>query len=186
MRRKMHRWVCATLTVLAVLLDGARPDGRYEQASIYYTEPTLTNVSGSAGIGNGNAGLTELHGGRIVRGQRLLQRSRSPYLLREDLYVERDGELVLEPGVEIRFAPMIGITVRGVITAKVIIRKERKKKEKSVTTDRASRRRALSSLGESVVETIAQLNSLASLEEREQRQRTSDPSSVGTDVLLNP
>lgn len=71
-----------------------------------------------------NGGLYELHGGRIVRGQRLLSRSKSPYLLREDLFIEKDGELVIESGVEIRFGPMIGITVRGIITAKVIIRKK--------------------------------------------------------------
>lgn len=124
----MH-WVHVSLAVLAALLAGAEPINRYrqqaeQQTSIYYTEPTmLMNTSGRTTDYSGNGvTLTELHGGRIVRGQRLLQRSKSPYLLREDLYVESDGELVLEPGVEVRFGPMVGITVRGVVTAKVIIR----------------------------------------------------------------
>ena len=73
----------------------------------------------NASNGNTNGGFTELRGGHIVRGQRLLERSKSPYLVREDLFVEREGELVIEPGVEIRFGPMIGITVRGIVTAKV-------------------------------------------------------------------
>ncbi|XP_011303311.1 uncharacterized protein bark isoform X1 [Fopius arisanus] len=78
--------------------------------SIYYTEPTIPRDDAKS--------LTEFPGGHIISGQRILERSKSPYLLREDLYVEREGELVVEPGVEIRFAPMIGITVRGIITAK--------------------------------------------------------------------
>lgn len=127
MHRKMH-WIYVSLAVLAGLLAGAEPSNRYkqqaeQQSSIYYTEPTmLMNTSGRTTDNNGNGvTLTELHDGRIVRGQKLLKRSKSPYLLREDLYVESDGELVLEPGVEIRFGPMVGITVRGVITAQVII-----------------------------------------------------------------
>ncbi|XP_043526927.1 protein bark beetle [Frieseomelitta varia] len=103
------RVLCLLLTFLAV---GGQSEEVYDQSSIYYTEPTFINVS------NSNGGLSELHGGRIVRGQRLLERSKSPYLVREDLFVEREGELVIEPGVEIRFGPMVGITVRGIITAK--------------------------------------------------------------------
>lgn len=112
------RILCLLLTFLTVY---GQSDEGYDQSSIYYTEPTFINVSNS----NANGGLSELHGGRIVRGQRLLERSKSPYLVREDLFVEREGELVIEPGVEIRFGPMIGITVRGIITAKVILKKKR-------------------------------------------------------------
>ncbi|XP_020286537.1 protein bark beetle isoform X2 [Pseudomyrmex gracilis] len=88
MRRKMHR-MHALLMVLAVLA-GARAN---------------------------NSDLYELRGGHIVRSQRVLSRSKSPYLLREDLFVAKEGELVIEPGVRIHFGPMVGITVRGVITA---------------------------------------------------------------------
>ncbi|XP_033297170.1 protein bark beetle [Bombus bifarius] len=105
------RILCLLLTFLTVY---GQSDEGYDQSSIYYTEPTFINASNS----NANGGLSELHGGHIVRGQRLLERSKSPYLVREDLFVEREGELVIEPGVEIRFGPMIGITVRGIITAK--------------------------------------------------------------------
>lgn len=125
-------WLCVPLAILAVLATDVRSDGRYERTSIYYTEPTTrgyanfssVDVINSNGNGNGNnGGLYELRGGYIVRDQRLLTRSRSPYLLREDLFVEKNAELVIESGVEIRFGPMVGITVRGIITAKVIIRK---------------------------------------------------------------
>ncbi|XP_043483219.1 protein bark beetle isoform X2 [Leptopilina heterotoma] len=87
-----------------------------ELPTIYYTEPNYG--SSSSDEGNIYKTYTEFPGGQITRGQRILERSKSPYLLREDLYVERGGELVIEPGVEIRFAPMIGITVRGILTAK--------------------------------------------------------------------
>lgn len=121
--------LCVSLSILAVLA-GARTDNRYDQtSSIYYTEPTLTNASGVNDNWN-NGGLHELHGGHFVRGQKLLSRSKSPYLLREDLYIEKDSELVIEPGVEIRFGPMVGITIRGIITAEVIIRKNRNRATK--------------------------------------------------------
>lgn len=80
--------------------------------SIYYTEPSS--------FGDNDAkGFTEIPGGHILRNKRVLEKSKSPYLLREDLFIEREGKLVVESGVEIRFAPMIGITVRGILTAKV-------------------------------------------------------------------
>ncbi|EFN78073.1 Lysyl oxidase-like protein 4 [Harpegnathos saltator] len=119
----MH-WVYIWLTTSAALLVGAEPSNRYrqqaeQQSSIYYTEPTTlaNNSSGTTDVYGNGVALTELHAGRIVRGQKLLQRSKSPYLLREDLYIDSDGELVIEPGVEIRVGSMVGITVRGVITA---------------------------------------------------------------------
>lgn len=62
--------------------------------------------------------FTEIDGGPIV-GQRILRQSESPYVLNTDLEVERGGSLVIEPGVTVEFAPMVGITVRGVITAVV-------------------------------------------------------------------
>ena len=86
------------------------------EASIYYTEPSY---SSSNSVESGYRGLSELPGGRVLRGQKILERSKSPYVLREDLFIERDAELVVESGVEVRFAPMIGITVRGIVTARV-------------------------------------------------------------------
>lgn len=61
---------------------------------------------------------TELQGGEIV-GERTLHLSESPYVLKTDLIVENGAKLFIEPGVQIRFAPMIGITVKGEITAVV-------------------------------------------------------------------
>jgi hypothetical protein len=65
---------------------------------------------------NSVSDFTDLTGGKVV-GERLLRSSESPYLLRMDLEVERQAKLVIEPGVTIHFAPMVGITVRGVLTA---------------------------------------------------------------------
>lgn len=74
------------------------------------TDPYLLNKS---------LGLSELTGGVVAGGRTVWRSSGSPYLLRDDLLVERDAELVVEPGVEVRFAPMIGITVRGKLVAVV-------------------------------------------------------------------
>lgn len=87
-----------------------------EPPSIHYTEPSYAS---SNSVESGYRGPTELPGGRILRGSRTLERLKSPYVLREDLYVERDAELRVEAGVEVRFAPMIGITVRGIVVAEV-------------------------------------------------------------------
>lgn len=61
---------------------------------------------------------TELQGGAII-GERTLHLSDSPYVLKTDLIVDNGAKLFIEPGVQIRFAPMIGITVRGEIIAVV-------------------------------------------------------------------
>ncbi|XP_046962256.1 protein bark beetle [Vanessa cardui] len=66
---------------------------------------------------NKSLGLTELPGGVVAGGKTVWKTEGSPYLLRDDLLVEREAELVVEPGVEVRFAPMIGITVRGKLVA---------------------------------------------------------------------
>lgn len=62
--------------------------------------------------------FTELDGGIIV-GERILRQSESPYVLNTDLEIEKGGTLTIEAGVTIEFAPMVGITVRGVISALV-------------------------------------------------------------------
>lgn len=62
--------------------------------------------------------LTELSGGRVI-GEKWLRQIESPYSLEMDLTVERSGKLFIEPGVTIHVAPMVGITVRGVLTALV-------------------------------------------------------------------
>ncbi|OWR49329.1 hypothetical protein KGM_212633 [Danaus plexippus plexippus] len=66
---------------------------------------------------NKSSGLTELSGGVVTSGRIVWRADSSPYLLRDDLLIEREGELVIEPSVEVKFAPMIGITVRGKLTA---------------------------------------------------------------------
>lgn len=64
--------------------------------------------------------LTELSGGKII-GEKWLRQLESPYTLQTDLTIERTGKLFVEPGVTVHVAPMVGITVRGVITALVSI-----------------------------------------------------------------
>lgn len=67
---------------------------------------------------SGSAKYTEIVGD-VVLGEKVLRASESPYSLRTDLEVERRARLIIEAGVTIHFAPMVGITVRGSIVAMV-------------------------------------------------------------------
>lgn len=65
-----------------------------------------------------NKELTEVEGGDIV-GERTLRLAESPFLLRSDLEVAFGARLIVEPGVLVHVAPMVGITVRGALQAVV-------------------------------------------------------------------
>ena len=54
---------------------------------------------------------------RKVNTKRILTLADSPYYIENDILVEPDGELFIQPGVTLKFAPGAGITVRGVLTA---------------------------------------------------------------------
>ena len=71
-------------------------------------------------VGGDESRYTEIHEDRIS-GQKVLYSSESPYLLRQDLEILQNAQLVIEPGVKIHFAPMVGITVHGAIKAIVSI-----------------------------------------------------------------
>uniref|UniRef100_A0A182M0U9 Uncharacterized protein n=1 Tax=Anopheles culicifacies TaxID=139723 RepID=A0A182M0U9_9DIPT len=70
--------------------------------------------------GTGTQRYTEI-GGDVVLGEKVLRASESPYSMRTDLEVERRARLIIEAGVTIHFAPMVGITVRGSIVAMVSV-----------------------------------------------------------------
>lgn len=60
-----------------------------------------------------------------ISGEKVLHASESPFLLRQDLDVQRNAKLIVEPGVTIHFAPMVGITVYGQLKAIVSIQRIR-------------------------------------------------------------
>lgn len=101
-----YKWrtVLCILFVFVSLCDGQ------ELMASSEVDPFLVNTTSS---------LSELPGGVLSGGQTFWRAQNSPYLLRDDLIIERDAELIIEPGVEIRFAPMVGITVRGRLSAVV-------------------------------------------------------------------
>jgi hypothetical protein len=98
-----YKWRTVLLLLLCWGADG-------QELRIGEADPYMLNKS---------LGLTELPGGVIAGGRTIWKPDNSPYLLRDDLLVERDAELLIEPGVEVRFAPMVGITVRGKLIAVV-------------------------------------------------------------------
>lgn len=63
--------------------------------------------------------VTVLAGGVIENRQQRLNKIHSPYMVREDIIIERTGELAIDAGVELRFSPMVGLTVRGILSANV-------------------------------------------------------------------
>ncbi|XP_053697382.1 protein bark beetle [Sabethes cyaneus] len=68
------------------------------------------------GSNGGGDHYTEI-AGDVVLGEKVLRATESPYLLRTDLEIEKRARLIIEPGVTIHFAPMVGITVRGSLMA---------------------------------------------------------------------
>lgn len=57
----------------------------------------------------------------VITGEKVLDARSSPYLLRSDLEIDKEGKLNIEAGVTVYFAPMVGITVRGILKAIVSI-----------------------------------------------------------------
>ena len=52
-----------------------------------------------------------------VKGKVTFRRDESPYVVQEDVLVLPEGQVNVEPGVTIKFAPEVGFTVRGVFNA---------------------------------------------------------------------
>ncbi|XP_058056870.1 protein bark beetle [Anopheles bellator] len=115
------------------------PDRDVEHVPAPSSKEIITNhiVSGGVGEDDGAAGGSDSHYqypgdtagdreagekyteivGDVVLGEKVLRASESPYSLRTDLEVERRARLIIEAGVSIHFAPMVGITVRGSMVA---------------------------------------------------------------------
>uniref|UniRef100_A0A182TA01 Uncharacterized protein n=1 Tax=Anopheles maculatus TaxID=74869 RepID=A0A182TA01_9DIPT len=111
------------------------PDRDFEHVPAPSSKEIITNhivpdhadVEGAAGdshykeseLDGAGARYTEI-GGDVVLGEKVLRASESPYSMRTDLEVERRARLIIEAGVTIHFAPMVGITVRGSVVAMVL------------------------------------------------------------------
>lgn len=57
--------------------------------------------------------------GGLITVPLVLDRTSSPYFIREDVIVDHSGELVIRPGVQLYFSPTVGITVFGRLIAEV-------------------------------------------------------------------
>lgn len=68
---------------------------------------------------NANSKYTELSANLISNAKITLEKQSSPYIVKKDIQIEQSGELLVEPGVKVFFEPGIGITVKGILTAKV-------------------------------------------------------------------
>lgn len=81
-------------------------------------DKTIQNEIDSGSEMHTKNSFTELAGGSVV-GEKWLRQAESPYTLQSDLHIERTGRLYIEPGVKVHVAPMVGITVRGILNALV-------------------------------------------------------------------
>lgn len=63
-------------------------------------------------------GYTEWSGG-IVANHHRLRADHSPYFILNNVIVEDTGQLIIDPGVTLKFSPKTGITVKGSIIANV-------------------------------------------------------------------
>lgn len=108
------RTLCIAITTIALLLF----------PTIVKCDKTILNEIDNGGDVQKST-LTELPGGRVI-GEKWLRQMESPYSLQTDLTIERSGKLFVEPGVTVHVAPMVGITVRGVLAAlvSIFLRKE--------------------------------------------------------------
>ncbi len=87
--------------------------------NLYETETIIPQVGGDS-----VPHLSEIAEKQIT-GEKTLRLSESPYILRQDLEVLQDGQLTIEPGVTVHFAPLVGITVYGKLKAIVSIFEEK-------------------------------------------------------------
>ncbi|XP_058814213.1 protein bark beetle isoform X1 [Topomyia yanbarensis] len=141
-----NRWKIASLLAVVLVLSSVticqcqefgessldHPDRDFEQISVLSKEIITNHIPSSESGGDedesrnqfekvpvaeeGVLHFTEI-AGDVVLGEKVLRAAESPYSLRTDLEVERRARLIIEPGVTIHFAPMVGITVRGSLVA---------------------------------------------------------------------
>nr|CAD7265710.1 unnamed protein product [Timema shepardi] len=114
--RKMRVRTCLLLWMWCIV--GVSSEGYTDVEILTLEQQQHTTISWASVPPPVIGGVTEIAGGVIVGRAQVLTRGHSPYLVREDLVIERTGELVIEPGVEVRFSSMVGLTVRGVLTAR--------------------------------------------------------------------
>lgn len=83
-----------------------------------FTDDQVEQINRLNDVGREN--FTDLKGNLLV-GERIWRYDESPYILRSDLEIDKSAKLVIEPGVVVHFAPMVGITVHGILQARVSI-----------------------------------------------------------------
>lgn len=81
-----------------------------------FTDEQVDQINRLNDVGREN--FTDLKGNLLV-GERVWRYDESPYILRSDLEIDKSAKLIIEPGVVVHFAPMVGITVHGVLQARV-------------------------------------------------------------------
>lgn len=65
--------------------------------------------------------------GGIIADNVVYDVSGSPYMITQDITIEKGGVLTIEPGVTVTFDPGVGVTVKGILRAEVSRKKRRER-----------------------------------------------------------
>lgn len=57
--------------------------------------------------------------GGSIRGNVVYDVTKSPYVVTQDIVIQRGAKLTIQPGVTVKFDPGVGMTIRGVLQAEV-------------------------------------------------------------------
>lgn len=64
---------------------------------------------------------SQIFSGGLITNQLTLRLHNSPYIIDNSVLIEKGGQLVIEPGVELQFKPRVGISIIGSLIANVSV-----------------------------------------------------------------
>jgi hypothetical protein len=85
--------------------------------SLAFVAATVILISGLCSVSGQRAGPVTEYNQTTIKDKVTFTLDKSPYLIVEDVIVDRTGHLIIEPGVEVRFMPEAGLTVWGILSA---------------------------------------------------------------------
>ena len=85
--------------------------------SMAFAAASIILLSGLCAVSGQRAGSVTEYNQTSIRDKVTFTLDKSPYLIVEDVIVDRTGHLIIEPGVEVRFMPEAGLTVWGILSA---------------------------------------------------------------------
>jgi len=82
-----------------------------------FAAASIILFSGLCAVSGQRAGPVTEYNQTTIKDKVTFTLDKSPYLIVDDVIVDRTGHLIIEPGVEVRFMPEAGLTVWGILSA---------------------------------------------------------------------